>query len=81
MTLFVTLCSARAVGSKFSELSSLTLDETSPAPVDMFSLLLFIVSPWLPSLLIGLISEGNTESSFVLVSSRYRLRALPVMDA
>lgn len=81
MTLFVTLCSARAVGSKLSELSPLTLDETSPAPVDMFSLLLFIVSPWLPSLLIGLISEGNTESSFVLVSSRYRLRALPVMDA
>lgn len=72
-----TLCSARVVGDKISEGSPLPCDGTSLAPVDMFRLVSFLGS----SFLMGLISDWNIESSFVFVSSRYRLRALPVMDA
>ena len=76
-----TLCSARGLGDTRSGGSPLPGDGTSLRLIDTFRLLLFLDSPRSPSLLMGLISGGNIESSLVLVSSRYRLRALPVMDA
>lgn len=75
-----TLWSARVVGDKISGGSPLFWDGMSLAPGGRYSLLWFLDS-WIPSFLMGLISGGNIESSLVLVSSRYRLRALPVMDA
>lgn len=43
--------------------------------------LFWILDSGTSSFRMGLISDGNMESSLTLVSSRYRLRALPVMDA
>lgn len=57
----------------------MALDNPSLAPVDMIRLL--FLDPWIPSVFIGLISESDTEFSLVLVSSRYRLRVLPVIEA
>lgn len=72
-----TLWSARGVGSK--PRGSL-LPWAGLSPADKFRLF-WILDSGTSSSLTGLISDGNMESSLTLVSSRYRLRALPVMDA
>lgn len=66
------------VGNKPSEGSLFPWAGLSLA--DKFKLF-WILDSGMSSFRMGLISDGNMESSLTLVSSRYRLRALPVMDA